>query len=333
MKHPYNWNKSDLHHHLQHALNLELWTIPLYSTALYSIKDLKTLRHNEYPEAAKLISSVLIQEMLHMELVCNISNALGHSPLFHPPNYDERKGVPFIHPDKEYLPSDLKGYHVKPQALNEQSLRLFCAIELPHPKREIDWENEKSYQSIATLYEALKLGISNLWNECYVGDQYNTKQKNTFTEYHNTDGRNHGFSQKVYSVDTALTAIEAIIEQGEGAGSKYVSADFRPHQVEEGYEFSTAWYKSELSHYQKFRLLLHSHHKLPKVYELNNVDESMPKQQYLNVVFLDFLSEMQMHFHDLGEMLPNSFWNKMFAVGNAITAVWETGKCPEFNYD
>src|SRR6185503_8396851 len=110
MKHPSHWTKQDLHHHLQHALNLELWTIPLYLTALYSIKDLKKLKHEQYPEAAKLIFSVVVQEMLHVELVCNISNALGFSPKFLPPVYDEHKGIPFIHPAKDSLPPVLHDY-------------------------------------------------------------------------------------------------------------------------------------------------------------------------------------------------------------------------------
>src|SRR5678816_3848708 len=144
MKDPLYWEKSDLHHHLQHALDLELWTIPLYLTALYSIKDLHRKPHSEYPDAAKLIFSVVIQEMLHLELVCNISNALGFSPSFYPPCYDEKKGIPFIHPTKDCLPPALTGYEVIPQALNQHSLRLFCAIELPHPAKETVWENEKS---------------------------------------------------------------------------------------------------------------------------------------------------------------------------------------------
>jgi hypothetical protein len=108
-----------------------------------------------------------------------------------------------------------RGYSVKPQALNQNSLRLFCAIELPQPKKEIVWEKQNTYHSIADLYEALSLGIPQLWSSCYVGDKQNTKQKSTFKEYHNQEGRSHGFSQVVHSIDTAMKAIEAIIEQGE----------------------------------------------------------------------------------------------------------------------
>ena len=333
MKHPQHWDKSDLHHHLQHALNLELWTVPLYLTALYSIKGLKNLKHHEFPEAAKLIFSVVIQEMLHMELICNISNALGYTPRFSFPSYDELKGIPFIHPAKDYLPHDLAGYFIKPQALNENSLRLFCAIELPHHKKEIAWEKEKSYNCIADLYEALKTGVSNLWNELYIGDEHNTKQKNTFREYHNIHGKHHGFSQIVTSPDTAMKAIEAIIEQGEGADSKRVPADFRPPHPEEGKEFDVSWYKGYLSHYQKFRILLHSHHKLPLVYDENNEGMNNAAQHHMEKIFSEFLSEMQNDFNTEGDELPDSFWLKMFRLGDAIAAVWESGRCPYFNFD
>src|SRR6478736_301755 len=108
MKNPSNWDRSDLNRHLQHALNLELWTIPLYLTALYSIKDLPKTKHAEFPKAAKLIFSVVIQEMLHAEILTNLSHALGYSPKFRFPAYDESKGIPFIHPPGHSLPDDLK---------------------------------------------------------------------------------------------------------------------------------------------------------------------------------------------------------------------------------
>jgi len=330
MKNPFQWNKPDLYHHLQHALDLELWTIPLYLTALYSIRDLKKLKHDEYPKAAKLIFSVVIQEMLHIELVCNISNALGYSPKFSSPNYNDEKKIPFIHPTRDNLPADLSGYLVKPQALNKDCLRLFCAIELPHPKKEIVWEKERSYNSIADLYEALKIGILKLWDECYVGYENNKRQKKTFTEYSHTHGRHHGFSEIVNSPKSALNAINAIIEQGEGADSKHVPADFRPPHPEEGQEFDIAWYKGDLSHYQKFRILLHSYHKLPLVYEENQTENYLPAQKNLEKLFLDNLFDLQTFFNSEREIMPDSFWKTMSTLGGAITAVWEAGKCPEF---
>ena len=330
MKNPSLWNKTDLHLHLQHALELELWTIPLYLTALYSIKDLKKLKPREYPDAAKLVFSVVIQEMLHLELVCNISNALGYSPRFSSPVYDQQKGIPFIHPSKNNLPEFLKGYSVKPQALNENSLKLFCAIELPYPQKEIVWDKEKSVHSIAELYEALKLGILALWDECYVGDKNNTKQKSVFNEYHNEEGKSHGFSQTVHSPATALKAIEAIIEQGEGADSKKVPSDFRPPIPAEGKEYDASWFKGHLSHYQKFRLLIHSHHKLPPVYMEIPGKNNIAAELALHEAFTDFLKEMENGFNSDGLVMEISFWKKMYALSASITELWEAGICPSF---
>ena len=110
LKHPSAWQKAELYAHLQHALDLELWTIPLYLCSLFSIRGLAKTRHADYPEAAKLVLSVVIQEMLHAELVCNLSHALGYSPRFRFPVYDPAKGIPFIYPGPSALPEDIRGY-------------------------------------------------------------------------------------------------------------------------------------------------------------------------------------------------------------------------------
>lgn len=330
MKNPNLWNREDLHQHLQHAIDLELWTIPLYLTALYSIKGIHLAKHQDYPEAGKLIFSVVVQEMLHLELVSNIANALGYKPKFPRPIYNEAKGIPFIHPHKNYLPKELTGYSVKAQALNVNSLKLFCAIELPHPKKELEWVKEKSYDSIAELYEALKIGISAHWDTYYIGDKANTKQKNSFNEYHNQNGKHHGFSQTIYSLDDANKAIDAIIEQGEGADSHKVPADFRPPTTIEGQEYDTAWHKGHLSHFQKFRILLHAHHKLPEVYPIIEKPQSEIQQLELHTNFNLFLKEMELFFNHSGEEFENSFWKSMFSISASITAVWECGDCPKF---
>jgi hypothetical protein len=330
MKHPRQWNKADLHLHLQHALALELWTIPVYLTALYSIKGLRNLKTHDYPEAAKIMYSVVVQEMLHIELVCNLSNALGWAPRFHAPTYSDRKSVPFIHPKKEFLPEILHGYPLKPGALNKDSARLFCAIEFPHPKKEMVFDAERTYDSILEMYEALKIGIGELWDECYVGHERNTKQKYSFREYHNRDGRDHGFSQPVSSRETAMKAIEAIVEQGEGANALIVPADYRPPELTVDEAHDAGWFKGHLSHYQKFRSLLHHHHKLPPVYEATRDDPNNPPQKAMEQAFRDLLHEMESTFNEDGDEMSIPFWEKMYAFAYSIMDVWEAGYCPEF---
>lgn len=61
----------DLHRHLQWALQVEHTTIPPYLCALHSIPDGYNV------EAATVIRSVVMEEMLHMTLVANVLNAVG----------------------------------------------------------------------------------------------------------------------------------------------------------------------------------------------------------------------------------------------------------------
>jgi len=60
---------------LQLALQLELTTIPPYLYALYSI------RPGTNPAIESRLKSIVIEEMLHMTLVCNLLNAIGGSPV------------------------------------------------------------------------------------------------------------------------------------------------------------------------------------------------------------------------------------------------------------
>jgi Ferritin-like len=329
MKSPKKWTRSELDRHLQHALDLELWTIPLYLTSLYSIKGLTTLRPKDYPPSAKLIFSVVVQEMLHVELVCNISNALGYSPQFNLPTYNPSLGIPFIHPHTDKMPKEIRDYEVRLHPLGKEALQLFCAIELPHPKQEIIWEEQDEYHSIADLYDALRIGVSTLWDSCYVGHEQNVKQKDNFKEYHNQQG--HGLSILIDSAEQALNAIEAIVEQGEGADAEHVASDFRPPEYHRNGDSDIAWYKGDLSHYQKFKILLHSYDKLPEVYEIYPTDESISKNETLKKEFKEVWDIMQASFNTVGDDMQNPFWQSMSVLGVSLAEVWKTGMCPDLN--
>ena len=64
----------DLHVYLQNAAKLEHSTIPPYLTAMFSLK----LGTNE--SIARLIRSVVVEEMLHMTIAANILIAIGGKP-------------------------------------------------------------------------------------------------------------------------------------------------------------------------------------------------------------------------------------------------------------
>ncbi|AKI99453.1 ferritin-like protein [Archangium gephyra] len=71
----------DAYSMLQTAIGVEFGTLPPYLYALFSIPP------GENPEAASRIRSVVLEEMIHMCLACNILNAIGGNPVLTPPRY------------------------------------------------------------------------------------------------------------------------------------------------------------------------------------------------------------------------------------------------------
>ncbi|WP_227992579.1 ferritin-like protein [Shewanella sp. YLB-07] len=148
----------------QAAVNVELFTIPLYMTSLYSIKGThqinsegstlytgrwwpgtaptagKTLTTNQ--QVFNKVYSVFIEEMLHLQLAANMSSKLGFTPVFtsnalQTDNY----GWHCYAKDNTTIPhildfTDWKGRHpdlstmtVELRAMNETQVELFLAIE------------------------------------------------------------------------------------------------------------------------------------------------------------------------------------------------------------
>ena len=68
------YSVENLRKDLQTALELEYSTIPIYHTALASIK------HSYNLEIQAVIKTILVQEMMHLTLVANILNAVGGKP-------------------------------------------------------------------------------------------------------------------------------------------------------------------------------------------------------------------------------------------------------------
>ncbi len=67
--------KTEIADYLQYGITIEFATIPPYLTALYSLQD-------KSADAYQIIRSVALEEMLHINLVCNLMNAIGYSPKF-----------------------------------------------------------------------------------------------------------------------------------------------------------------------------------------------------------------------------------------------------------
>lgn len=146
---------------IQAAVSVELFTIPLYMTTMYSIqgthqinsKNLDYYRGRQWPGAGpvaqprndnerafNIIFSVFIQEMLHLQMAANLATAMGVMPNFTPAALvDQRLGWICYGPQLSVLPhiidlrdtSTYSKVKVDLAALNENQIELFRAIEQP----------------------------------------------------------------------------------------------------------------------------------------------------------------------------------------------------------
>lgn len=191
---------------LKSAIRLEFATIPPYLYALYSLKPGKN------KEIAGIISSVVLEEMLHMALACNVLNAIGDSPTIDSP------GFLVNYPDR--LPGAVEGFlHVSLAAFSMDVLvHTFMVIEQPEKIREFPiFPASQLYEpdafdldgrpiTVGDFYRAIIEEIEAQGPAIFTGDP--THQLTTsFTNIH---------LFPVTGLASAVRALRLIIDQGEG---------------------------------------------------------------------------------------------------------------------
>ena len=211
---------------LQQAIELEHATLPTYLYALYSLKPGTNER------IASLVLSVIMEEMLHMALACNILNAVGGHPVINKSDFIPTYPGP--------LPGGVESDLQVP--LSPFSLSLiecvFMVIEEPEDPLHFPVKRAAEAQphlTIGQFYERIKQSIVDL-----------SKKENIFTG-DRSDQLTHGFPSSeliaVYDVATASTAIDTIVEQGEGTHTSPLDPQ---HQPAHYYRYAEIFYGKTL---------------------------------------------------------------------------------------
>jgi len=182
---------------LQQAIQLEHATIPTYLYALYSIKlDSNT-------EIQDLIRSIVIQEMLHMALACNILNAIGGSPVIDRPEFIPQYPGP--------LPGAVESELIVPLARFSLDLvkNVFMVIEEPETPLNFPVRAFAAAppQTIGEFYTAIKQQIMERGQSIF---EVGVLSKQVTSDFWPNE------LIKVTDVNSATRAIEMIVEQGEG---------------------------------------------------------------------------------------------------------------------
>lgn len=180
----------DLPTALQTAIRLEHATIPTYLFPMFSIKPGSNTLIEE------LISSVVIEEMLHMSLACNILNAIGGSPVIDEPGFIPDYPGP--------LPGTVEKGLIVPLAPFSLDLvkKVFMVIEEP------EYQAPTADYTIGQFYDKIKQMLHDAGPSIWVGDQSKQVTFQYMPEL-----------IEVYDYATAEAAINLIVEQGEGTST------------------------------------------------------------------------------------------------------------------
>ena len=188
-----------LREHLQWAIELEHFTIPPYLCALYSLDA------GRNPEATELVSSVLVEEMLHMTLAANLLNAVGGRPQLDNPKMLQGYPRPLPHSDRSL---EISLFRFGPEAIDT-----FLKIERPSPTGAPP--EGDNYETIGQFYDAIKRGFRELSATVGEANLFCGDPARQITDQHFYSG-----GGRIIAIDnlaTALAALEEIVEQGEGA--------------------------------------------------------------------------------------------------------------------
>lgn len=332
------WTADHLLDHLQKAVYLELWTIPLYLTAAYSLQvpgtsaqnppTLQPVRSPKNPNRSREqvafnhIYSIAVQEMLHLELASNIFNALfgakGHSPKF-TGEWAPRYG--------RFPPWIGVSASIELAGVSDAQMSLLATVETPEPRDDPAPDGPQPvYDSIGQFYKAIEQGIDQLWDRLY-DPSADHRQKSEFADPKFKGDDYTGFSATI--VGDRATArkqadqmIEAIIGQGEGSRGPFIAPELRPEELDD--------LEDRVSHFARFRMvqaMLRFGGPL-STYSTADSGGLAAAQQQLDAGFTSLLVALERGFAGDAELDLGAMWS----LPRQIVAVWAAGGVPAFRY-
>ena len=182
-------------------------TIPPYLYAAYSIKD-------QQSDARRLITSVVVEEMLHLALTTNLLLALGGEPHFGAglvPRYPSL--LAHHRPD---LPLELR------RCTPEVVRTTFMAIERPEKRGALPQADE--YETLGQFYLALEEALHRLSAEGNVFADHQPHRQLADPSFYGPvafDVADSGGLTLIRDLESACRALEVIIDQGEGVGDEH----------------------------------------------------------------------------------------------------------------
>ena len=211
-------NKIELFKNLQTAIELEHSTIPPYLAAYFTInQDTNSFAWNT-------IRSVFMEEMLHMTLACNILNAVGGQPFIDNPEFIPEYPTQFTFNDRSFDVGIIK--------FSKPAIETFLEIEKPSDEPlDLMSENFKNLMkpidlkesTIGEFYQTIKEQLKHLVAVHGEENIFNGDPSLQITPKDYYGGG--GDIIIVDNLETALLAINVIVDQGEGTDGSIYDGD------------------------------------------------------------------------------------------------------------
>lgn len=203
---------------LEEAIKLEHSTIPPYLYAFYSLGSSNT-------KISELLHSVVIDEMVHLALACNVLNALGGNPVIDKPGFIPTYPGP--------LPGSVEKGLVVPLERFSRELVHNVFMEIEEPEDPLEFpvaKAEATRLTIGMFYAAIRENLK--------GATFNGPRQRQITPE---------LMQGVIEVvdeKTAVEAIDLIVEQGEGTSQSPLAGI--EDELAHYYRFAEIYYGREL---------------------------------------------------------------------------------------
>ena len=192
----------ELKSHLALATKVELSTIPPYLYAMYSIKDQNSV-------SAQLITSVVVEEMLHVCLTANLMLAIGGEPDF------GHKSVPQYPCLMAHHSPDLI---LELKACTSDAVReTFMTIESPRAPGAPP--EDDLYETLGQFYAALEQAVDDLDEKTDLFGNHQPERQLSDPSFYGPvmyDAEDSGGLVLIHDGASADEALEIIIHQGEG---------------------------------------------------------------------------------------------------------------------
>lgn len=313
------WDLEHLRTHLQAAAELEAWTIPYYMAAMFSIVDRST-------EAYQLIQSVVNQEMLHLQLVGNIANSYGYSPVLGPDAFQYEGTIP--HLDFSLDPDDptdeFSPFSAEIGPLDEPRINGMCLVEYPEwdTGGKPDYRDDiTEYGSIGEFYDAVEYGARQLAGDI-VGGRH---QVDMFSAFYRSLPRMTVESSGAGAYPEVALLIDVIRDQGEAAKAADAIAVPFQNTADDSHP--------DLSHYEKFCEIRKqaTNGGLPATYPVKDPTEHTPDDEKRLRILRENFAAFTVA---IGELFagrnPDGFAPLMVTIGGNILACWKSGVTPRF---